>query len=93
MIPRAIKCGIPGGAIFESRGTLTKLIGLHYKKIDSEKPPLKEYDNPVSDIDLKSPAKPNRSIDSKEPPTLLNQQSQPQKLLSPHNLMLHHKSI
>ena len=32
MVPRAIKFGIPEGAIFERRGTVTKLIELNYEK-------------------------------------------------------------
>ena len=75
-MPRAIKFGIPGGAIFERRGKVTKLIELNYKKIDSDfvlKPPPQGYDYPVSNMDLKPTAKPNKRVNTKEPPTLFNQ--------------------
>ena len=43
------------------------------------KPPPKGYDNPVSDMDLKPPTKPNSSIRIPKTPTLLYQKSPAQK--------------
>ena len=66
------------------------------KKVDSDivlKPPPKGYDNPFSDLDLKPQAKPNWSMNSQEPTTLPNQQSQAPKTSSPHKPILHRKSI